>query len=217
MSLLNYRCLCPNLPASLGWNPVIIVFKALPKVIQKICQGWELLPTGQIYQSLKGNTSQSISPCPVPLGRKPGMLLLPREETKRSVYFYSCAYLYLVLFWNNLGCPGKTESSLSTNGNIWDLKKSISIRWPVLPNVKNLLPVTWIRILLHHHIALSWHLSQSLYNFGTMVLPRELSNFLCFQFAFLWLHLHWSNTSQAKVLCQEEGKVLELIGTSRFF
>lgn len=56
-----------------------------------------------------------------------------------------------------------------------------------------------------------------LYNFGTMMLLRELSNFLCCQFAFLWHHLHKKNTSREKVSGQEEGKVLELIETRGFY
>lgn len=54
------------------------------EVIQKICQGWELLPIGQIFSSKsKKEHYWTCATSLVLLDNKPGMMLLPRKKTKR--------------------------------------------------------------------------------------------------------------------------------------
>lgn len=139
--------------------------------------------TGLTYGfKLKGNPTQGVSLSLSATWQqvRHACCCLERKQ-KGNVYFSSCAHLY-ALFQNNLGHPGTVR-----NRKLWNLKKFISIKWPVLPKCKELASCDFEQdpsALLHLSFLTSSFMK--LYNFGTMIPPRKLSNFLCCGFVCVW-------------------------------
>lgn len=129
---------------------MITVFKSSPQSNPDLaglgtCQG----PQVKLVVSVLKETPLSLWLLSLCLGRHAAAA---RRANKKGVSYWG-ACLYRALFqrvevpWDSI--------ILSTNGKMGNLIKATPIRCPVLPTMKNSLPVTFNRILLQYHISLS--------------------------------------------------------------